>query len=198
MRAILIATACLSALAIGGCQYNAAPDGGSTAVSASENGQWKKFVTDYIEADFKSHPGFAVAQGRHEYDGQVSDLSADAIAADVARLKKAIADAEAFGDDTLTKEQQFERDYLVAVTKGNLFWIDPDGADQLRKNPASYLGWEIAKGLAFVTVTSLLLYALLRRLFGSVAREVARQEQTERALRASLDALARAVRSAFR
>ena len=50
-----------------------------------------------------------------------------AIDADVARLKKAISDAQAFGDDKLTDQQKYERDYLVAVAKGQLFWIDPDG-----------------------------------------------------------------------
>src|SRR4030095_5835620 len=63
-----------------------------------------------------------------------------AISAEVNRLKKAVADAQAYGDDKLTGEQRFERDYLIAVAKGNLFWIDPTGADQLHHNPATYLG----------------------------------------------------------
>ena len=35
-----------------------------------------------------------------------------------------------FTDDKLTPEQRYQRDYLVAVAKGQLFWIDPAGADQ--------------------------------------------------------------------
>ncbi len=64
-----------------------------------------------------------------------------AIDGEVDRLKKAIADAQAFSDDKLTPEQRFQRDYLVAVAKGQLFWIDPTGADQLHHNPAAYLGF---------------------------------------------------------
>src|SRR4029453_11348593 len=52
-----------------------------------------------------------------------------------------IADAGAFSNDKLTPEQRYERDYLVAVAKGQLFWLDPSGADQLHNNPAAYLGF---------------------------------------------------------
>ena len=56
-----------------------------------------------MEASFKANPGFAVIQGRHEYDGQIADLSQAGIDADVARLKKAIADAEGSPNDKLIR-----------------------------------------------------------------------------------------------
>ena len=139
MRAGLIVSVCAAALALGACQVSSAPDNKGTATAAS--GDWPGFVNGFIEAGFKANPGFAVGQGRHEYDGQIADLSQAAIDAEVARLKKAIADAQAYGDDKLNEEQRFERDYLVAVAKGQLFWIDPEGADQPHNNPASYLGY---------------------------------------------------------
>lgn len=114
--------------------------GNNTEIAGAASTAWKGFVDQFLEASFKANPGFAVVQGRHEYDGQIGDLSQAAIDAEVARLKKAIADAEAFDASTLDKEQQLERDYLVAVAKGQLFWIDPEGADQPHHNPASYLG----------------------------------------------------------
>ena len=139
MRKFLIASVAVASLAMGGCQMadNSNQSGSSAEAPA---GDWPAFVNGFIEASFKSNPGFAVAQGRHEYDGQIADLSQPAIDADVARLKKAISDAQAFGDDKLTDQQKYERDYLVAVAKGQLFWIDPEGADQLHTNPAAYLG----------------------------------------------------------
>ncbi len=139
MRAGLIVSVCAAALALGACQVSSAPDNKGMATAAS--GDWPGFVNGFIEAGFKANPGFAVGQGRHEYDGQIADLSQAAIDAEVARLKKAIADAQAYGDDKLNEEQRFERDYLVAVAKGQLFWIDPEGADQPHNNPASYLGY---------------------------------------------------------
>ena len=140
MRPILMASAMALAIAAAGCKVSTVPDNGS-ATSAARQGDWPGFVNNFIEASLKANPGFAVAQGRHEYDGQIADLSAAGIQAEVDRLKKAIADAQGFADDKLTPEQRYQRDYLVAVAKGQLFWIDPTGADQLHHNPASYLGF---------------------------------------------------------
>lgn len=139
MRKFLIASVAVAAVALGGCRMAETSNQSGSAAEAPA-GDWQGFVNAFIEASFKSNPGFAVAQGRHEYDGQIADVSQAAIHGEVARLKKAIADAEGFGDDKLTDEQKYERDYLVAVAKGQLFWIDPAGADQLHTNPAAYLG----------------------------------------------------------
>jgi uncharacterized protein (DUF885 family) len=139
MRKFLIASVAIAAVALGGCRM--AEDSNQSGSSAeAPAGDWPAFVNGFIEASFKANPGFAVAQGRHEFDGQIADVSQAAIDGEVARLKKVIADAEAFGDGKLTDEQKYERDYLVAVAKGQLFWIDPAGADQLHNNPAAYLG----------------------------------------------------------
>jgi uncharacterized protein (DUF885 family) len=129
-----------AALVASGCRVSNAPEGGNvqTATAAAD---WPGFVNNFIEASFKANPGFAVQQGRHEFDGQIADLSPQGISAQVDRLKKAITDAQGFTDDKLSPEQRFERDYLIAVAKGQLFWIDPTGADQLHHNPASYLGF---------------------------------------------------------
>jgi len=141
MRALLIASVAVAALAIAGCRVSEAPgDGTGQETAAAVSKDWPGFVNQFIEASFKANPGFAVQQGRHEFDGQIADLSQAAIDREVARLKSAIADAQGFAADKLTAEQRFERDYLVAVAKGQLFWIDPAGADQLHNNPAAYLG----------------------------------------------------------
>ena len=141
MRKFLIASVAVAALAVGGCQVNETSNQSGTSSAEAPTGDWPSFVNNFIEATFKANPGFAVMQGRHEYDGQIADLSPAAIDAEVARLKKAIADAQSFGDDKLTAEQRYQRDYLVAVAKGQLFWADPEGADQLHTNPAAYLGF---------------------------------------------------------
>src|SRR5919107_905091 len=138
MRALLVGPGIAMALALGGGRVSTAPEG-TANTQAAEAGGWPGFVNNFIEGTFRANPGFAVSQGRHEFDGQIADLSDQAISAEVDRLKKAISDAEAF--QNLTPQQQYERDYVVAVAKGQLFWIDPSGADQLHHNPASYLGY---------------------------------------------------------
>jgi hypothetical protein len=140
MRAFLIASAAVIALALPGCRASNAP-GNGTAQPEAQASDWPAFVNNFIEATFRANPGFAVQQGRHEFDGQIGDLSGPAITKEVDRLKKAITEAQGFTDDKLTPEQRFERDYLIAVAKGELFWIDPAGADQLHHNPAAYLNF---------------------------------------------------------
>ena len=141
MRRYLIASAML-ALAVTACRVSDAPDNGAGNAGASvQAGDWSAFVNNFIEARFRADPGFAVSQGRHEFDGQIADLSPQAINAEVDRLKKAITDAQSYSDDKLTAEQRFERDYLISVAKGELFWIDPAGADQLHHNPSAYLNF---------------------------------------------------------
>jgi len=140
MRAFLVATAVAGVLAVSACKVQNEPANNGTAAMSEQQGDFPSFVNRFIEASFKANPGFAVAQGRHEYDGQVGDLSQAGVDAEVARLKQAITDAQGFSDDKLTPEERYQRDYLIAVAKGQLFWIDPAGADQPHTNPASYLG----------------------------------------------------------
>ena len=90
MRKFLIASVAVAAMAMGGCQMEDNSNQSGSSAQATE-GDWPGFVNGFIEASFKSNPGFAVAQGRHEFDGQIADLSQAAIDADVSRLKQAIS-----------------------------------------------------------------------------------------------------------
>src|SRR5689334_2035762 len=100
--------------------------------------QWDGFVSRFVEDSLKANPFMAVDVGRHEYDGKAPDWSAQGIADEIARLKRARAEAEAFAAETLTPEQRFERDYLIAgVIDRNLFWMDT--ARFPFKNPAFYI-----------------------------------------------------------
>ncbi|MGE5721236.1 MAG: DUF885 domain-containing protein, partial [Sphingomonadales bacterium] len=53
-------------------------------------------------------------------------------------LRKSMADARAFDDGSLDANQRFERDYLIKVAEGRLFWLED--ADQPHRNPAYYIG----------------------------------------------------------
>jgi hypothetical protein len=99
---------------------------------------WPAFSALFIENYFKFHPSFAVSQGRHEYDGQLPDWSPTGLANEEAFLRSSIAAASAFDNRRLTREQRFERDYLVARARGDLFWLQ--AADQPHLNPAYYVG----------------------------------------------------------
>ena len=98
---------------------------------------WPAFMQRYIDQDFRANPAFAVQQGKHEYDGRLPDWSETGLRNEIARLRSAIAAALAHDPRRLTREQRFERDYLIARTRGALFWLEV--ADQPHTNPAYYV-----------------------------------------------------------
>jgi hypothetical protein len=132
-KLFLAATSAL-ALALTGC---AATTGTQPTASAATQADWSRFSADFIEGYFRHNPGFAIYQGRHEFDGQIPDWSETAMANRMAFLRSSIAAAEAFDREALTNEQRFERDYLLARARGDLFW--QESADQPHKNPAYYV-----------------------------------------------------------
>jgi Bacterial protein of unknown function (DUF885) len=99
---------------------------------------WNKYVEQFIDDWFRSHPNEAVNAGRHEYDGKLPDWSPDGIRKEIARLKQERERARGFRDDALDARQRFERDYLISVVDGELFWME--SAEWPFKNPAYYGG----------------------------------------------------------
>lgn len=98
--------------------------------------RWADFQNAFIERAFELDPTFGAGQGRHEYDGRLPDWSEAGLTAHETFLRESIAQAEAM--QGLNPEQTFQRDYLVAVARGQLFWVDT--ADQPHTNPAYYMG----------------------------------------------------------
>ena len=139
MRKILLAGIALLALA--GCgQPATAPadtsaDGGALTLPTDS---WKNFRDSFIEDWFKLDPANAVYQGRHDFDGQLPDWSAAGLKRQADFFNDAIAKAKAFDTGKLSQQEAFERDYLVTVATGKLFWLTD--ADQPHTNPAYYVG----------------------------------------------------------
>ena len=112
---------------------------GADNAPASTAESWAGERTALIEDYLKAHPVFAVMAGRHEYDGQLPDLSAAGIAADIRRLHAARDRATAVADGTLAEVERFERDSFVARIDRDLFWLEMAEAPFL--NPAWYLDY---------------------------------------------------------
>lgn len=131
----LLAAFATASLLLAGC---AETTQSSDARSARRDDGWAGFLDRTIDGYFRIAPEFAAVQGRHEFDGQLPDWSGTGLANRISFLRSTIAAAEAFDDSRLTREQRFERDYLVAVMRGRLFWDTV--ADQPHTNPAYYVG----------------------------------------------------------
>lgn len=123
-------------LVLTGC--NASGDAsGDGAASTQQAKNWTEFRDNFLAGYFPLNPNFAVYQGKHEYDGQLPDWSPEGLQKQIAYLEKTIADAKAF-DAQMTDAEKFERDYLVHVAEGQLFFLKD--ADFPHRNPAFYVG----------------------------------------------------------
>jgi hypothetical protein len=97
---------------------------------------WKDFAQQTIDRWLAIDPAYAVYQGAHQYDGKLPDWSAAGLKARGDFLRSVITGGRAYTG--LTGAEAFERDYLVKVAEGQLFWLED--ADQPHSNPAFYIG----------------------------------------------------------
>jgi uncharacterized protein (DUF885 family) len=131
----LLAAASALAILLSGC---ASTGSGESAAARAQAPAWSAFSQSFIDGYFRINPAFAVNQGKHEYDGRLPDWSETGLANSAEFLRSSIAAAQAFDPKRLTKTERFERDYLIARAKGDLFWLET--ADQPHLNPAYYMG----------------------------------------------------------
>jgi uncharacterized protein (DUF885 family) len=128
----LVVSALALAAGLGGCKKsNNAPP------AATDSAAWAKFSDQFVEGYFKLNPGTAIYVGRHEFDGQLPDWSKEGLQKQAEFLKNSIDDAEEFDAGTLSKDQQFERAYLIRVAEGQLFTLED--ADEPHKNLTYYI-----------------------------------------------------------
>ena len=137
MRTSKWRAAVLAALLTGTLAACGGPPAPAPLPAKAASDGWPEFASRFIEDYFKANPFFAVQAGRHEFDGRMPDLSAAGIAAEVARLRQARDAAAAFDAQALSAAQAFERQYLLAVVDGELFWLDRVRAPFT--NPAWYI-----------------------------------------------------------
>ena len=140
MRTLFAASATLMALAAP--LATAAPAGAPAArAGVARPGQaptWAQFRSATLEAFFRLDPSNAVYQGRHDFDGGLPDWSPQGLKRLVNFWRVTISQAEAFPAARLSAADRFERDYMVQVAKGRLFWLTD--ADYPHSNPAYYVG----------------------------------------------------------
>jgi uncharacterized protein (DUF885 family) len=110
------------------------PKGPSPASAA-----WLKQSSAFIEDYMQAQPAFAAQSGRHEYDGQLPDLSSHGIKREIARLHDQRDQISAVDPTALEPRERFDRAYLLAVVDKDLFWIEKT------QFPFSNPGWYIDK-----------------------------------------------------
>lgn len=98
--------------------------------------EWPSFVNESVEEIFTLNPTFAVFQGRHDFDGRLPDWSDAGINRAIASMRTIYASASGFTG--LSADQQFERDYLLMILRGELYALED--ADLPYTNPYFYIG----------------------------------------------------------
>jgi hypothetical protein len=103
---------------------------------AAPGARWDAFVGQFLNNHFAMHPDSGVSAGRHEFDGQLPDFSAEGLRKDSERLKTDRERALAFNANELDERRRFERLHVIAVIDGSLFWLERSGAPYA--NPTYY------------------------------------------------------------
>jgi hypothetical protein len=132
----LLALVAATLVALAGCSKSPSPEHKSEAPAPAVNVEWTKFVDEFIEAYFVANPSFAVASGRHEFDGQMGDWTPEGIQKEIARLEQVRQRAVGFQDASLSPEERFQRDYVISRIDNDLFWARD--ARQPFTNPSWY------------------------------------------------------------
>jgi hypothetical protein len=113
----------------GGAEQAAAPE-----VEARQS--WAVFAASVVAENYRRNPESAVDAGLHEYDGQISDMSLEALADQAEWLNSSIDAAAGYSE--LDGTEAFERDYLIAALSDQLFSLQDTGFAQ--SNPLFYAG----------------------------------------------------------
>lgn len=100
------------------------PAAGTPKGSSAASQQWKKLTDAFMKGYFDSRPFFAAQSGRHEYDGQLPDLSNHGLRRDIAWLHDERTQLGAVDPKALEPRDRFDREYLLAVVDKDLFWME--------------------------------------------------------------------------
>jgi hypothetical protein len=107
---------------------------GTTSTATEIKQTWAEYATSFVDEYYRRNPQTAVDAGLHQYDGQAADLSLAAFQEYAAWLEVARTDISDYA--SLVGTEAFERDYLLNVVNGELFWIND--SEMLTKNPIWY------------------------------------------------------------
>src|SRR3984885_13451231 len=107
-----------------GCGRPPPPAGPEKRPPSKASQQWINLSNGFIEDYLRAQPFFAAQAGRHEFDGQLPDLSSHGIKREIARLHDQRDQVSAVDPTTLEPRERFDRAYLLAVLDKDLFWIE--------------------------------------------------------------------------
>jgi uncharacterized protein (DUF885 family) len=122
---------------LAGCGQSPQPSAPAKKAPSQASQQWSSIANGFIEDYLQAQPFFAAQSGRHEFDGQLPDLSPHGIKREIARLHDARTQIAAVDPAPLEPRERFDREYLLSVIDKDLFWLEK--ARYPFSNPYFYL-----------------------------------------------------------
>ena len=121
-----VGVACAAAVLIGlaGCNQSPQSKAPARRPPSQASQQWKQTADGFVQSYFAAQPFFAAQQGKHEYDGQLPDVSAHGIKREIARLHDERDQLNAVDPAQLEPQERFDRAYLLNVVDRDLFYLE--------------------------------------------------------------------------
>jgi uncharacterized protein (DUF885 family) len=102
----------------------------------TSSADFDKLVDETFDSIYKFNPSNATADGFHQYDTQLEDLSKTSIAAETAASKSSLAQLQAFPRAGLNQSSSADLDFLVARIQGRL--LELETIQMWRRDPDIY------------------------------------------------------------
>ena len=111
-------------LCVAGCNQSPQSKTPAPRPPSQASQQWKQTADGFVQSYFAAQPAFAAQEGKHEYDGQLPDVSAHGIKREIARLHDERDQLNAVDPSQLEPEERFDRTYLLKVVDRDLFYLE--------------------------------------------------------------------------
>jgi len=97
---------------------------GFAAIALPAGSDFSRFVDEYFDARYAFRPTEGTAQGFHQYDTKVPDLSRRAIEARIGELKRELARLSSFDRGKLSFDDGIDAELLEAQIRGELLTLE--------------------------------------------------------------------------
>jgi hypothetical protein len=131
------AAVCFAAL-LAGCNQSPQSTAPVQRQPSQASKDWQRIAQDFVQSYFDAQPFFAAQAGKHQYDGQLPDVSAHGLKREISRLHDERNQLTAVDPSKLEPQEQFDREYLLAVVDRDLFWLVKSNYPSI--NPYWYVG----------------------------------------------------------
>ncbi len=101
--------------AVAGCNQSPQSKAPVKRAPSQASLKWQQTANGFAESYFAAQPLFAAQAGKHQYDGQLPDLSAHGIKREIARLHDLHDQLTAVDPMMLEPGERFDREYLLGV-----------------------------------------------------------------------------------